>query len=98
MKIYRQHKCERRHRTYTTFAECAWKKRGIPVHVSGDGPYASVSRCNDDYSLPSYRQIITVYLYDTAEEATAAKKLIDETMCGGLCRRNHEVVQLELPT
>lgn len=97
MKTYRGHKCERRHRTFRTFAECAWRKRGIPVRVLGEGEYASVSLCNDTYSIPSFRRMVSVYLYESAADALQAKDLIDKTGCGGLCRRRHEVVRLELP-
>jgi hypothetical protein len=96
MKTYRQHKCEKKHRSYRTFAECAWKQKGIPVDASGDGPYASVSTCARDYGLPSYRRITTVHLYETAEDAEKAKKLIDDTACGGNCKKQHEVVRIQL--
>lgn len=95
MKTYRKHKCEKNHRTYRTFAECAWGQKGIPVDAIGDGPFASVSTCARDYSLPSYRRITTVYLFATAEEAARAKALIDATACGGNCRKQHEVVRIE---
>jgi hypothetical protein len=95
VKVYRQHQCGKRHRTYTAFAKCAWKKKGILLQVFGEGEYASVSRCCDSYNIPSYRRTITVYLYESAEAAQQAKALIDSTACGGLCRKLHEVVRVE---
>jgi hypothetical protein len=98
VKTYRQHHCDTRHRTYKTFAKCAWKKRGITVQVVGEGAYASVSRCTELYSLPSYRRVISVHLCTSEAGAQEAKAFIDSIGCGGFCRKQHEVVRLELPT
>ena len=52
--------------------------------ISGDGPWASVSWCN----------VLTVMLFNTSEEAEAAKNNIDSNQCGHLCfgAKAHEVV------
>lgn len=82
MKTYRRHNCTRTHRTYTTLAKCIWP-RALWIH--GNGPYASVARCGRG---------TTVALYPNAQDAHDAKALIDNTGCGGLCQRRHEVIHL----
>ncbi|MEV5301300.1 hypothetical protein [Amycolatopsis methanolica] len=98
MKTYRQHNCARQHRTFATFAKCAFQQKGIPVQAIGEGEYATVSTCNRTYSIPSYRRTTSVHMFATAEEAERAKAIIDSSGCGGLCRRQHEVVRLSLTT
>lgn len=82
MKTYRRHNCTRTHRTWTTFAKCTWP-RALWIH--GDGPYASVARCGRG---------TTIQLCQTAADAREMKQLIDNTGCGGLCQRRHEVIRL----
>lgn len=85
MKTYRHHNCTRTHRTWTTLAKCIWP-RAIWIH--GNGPYASVARCGRG---------TTVLLAERLEDAQEAKELVDDTGCGGLCQRRHEVIQLLKP-
>lgn len=83
MKTYRRHRCERTHRTTRTFARCLWPR----AHwILGDGQYASVSYCRG----------VTTVLHATAEQAEAAKRVIDATACGGACSRRHDVIRLDL--
>ena len=83
MKTYRRHNCERQHRTYKKFAECAFPRA---AWVLGEGPYAIVAWCGTP----------TVTLWPTAEEALNAMATgIDKTGCGHLCSRKHEVILLE---
>jgi hypothetical protein len=85
MKTYRRHNCTRTHRTYTTHAKCIWP-RALWIH--GNGPYASVARCGRG---------TTIQLSQNTEDATAAKELIDNHGCGGLCQRRHELIELRRP-
>ena len=91
MKTYRRHRCERNHRAYYTAAKCIWRK----AHwITGDGPYACLSWC------PSgpWPVSLTVTLWQTEEQARAAKKLIDDEACSGRCVNNHELVRLVPPS
>jgi hypothetical protein len=82
MKTYRRHNCERRHRTWSTFAQCIWPRA---VWIAGDGPYACVAYCRQT----------TVMLHRTAVAAAEAKRTIDSDACGGRCWNNHEIIRLE---
>jgi hypothetical protein len=84
MKTYRRHNCSRRHRTYRTLANCIWPRA---AWVQGDGAYASLAHCH----------VLTVWLYDTLEEAEHAKWFIDWHGCGGKCSNHHEIVCLVAP-
>jgi hypothetical protein len=55
------------------------------IWIIGRGEYASVSHCHPG---------ATVMLFETRMEAEIAKTTIDDTSCGGSCRRNHEIVYL----
>jgi hypothetical protein len=55
------------------------------IWIIGAGEYASVSRCPPDP---------TVMLFETRMEAEIAKAVIDDSACGGRCRRDHEIVFL----
>ncbi|MET7639348.1 hypothetical protein [Streptomyces sp. NPDC005438] len=92
-KRYRQHHCTRAHRTYNALAKCMWPRA---VWVCGEGPYATVSRCPSG----GRRNALTVALWSTHEAALSAKKIIDDSMCGGSCwgARGHEIVQLINPS
>jgi hypothetical protein len=70
--------CRRRHRTWRVMALC--KYRGA-MWISGEGPWASVSRCPSGLQ----RRAITVQLYATRQAAGRAKALIDRMACGGGC-------------
>jgi hypothetical protein len=83
-KIYRQHNCTSRHRTYRKTAECIWRRA---EWITGEGPYACLAHC----------RVLTVQLYKSAEAAEAAKVTIDDTACGGMCRGEHEIIEIVLP-
>lgn len=88
VKIYSQHNCARKHRSYMTLAKCVWPKA---VWVAGeDGPYATVSRCPSSGNPVG----LTVELHASRDAAVAALQLIDETACGGSCRGLHELIEL----
>ncbi|MFD0225168.1 hypothetical protein ACWGPD_11150 [Streptomyces hirsutus] len=93
LKVYRRHHCERRHRTYETFARCVWKN-AIWVRAFDQGthlPYALVSDCRKPYLYGDQR---TVSLWASQESAELQKVWIDRTGCGGGCYRDHEVIRL----
>lgn len=81
MKVYRKHNCTSQHRTWRTHAKCVWPKA---YWVHGEGPFASVAWC----------RVLTIQLYESAGEAQQAKEIIDKTGCGGVCHRQHELVEL----
>lgn len=83
MKTYRQHKCTANHRSYLTFAKCAF--RSWATWVKGEGPYALLAHCNQ----------LTVTLWSTLDEAQSSKDFIDATGCGHACQRRHEIVYLD---
>lgn len=93
MKTYRQHNCTKCHRTYRTFAQCSFRQDGH--WVVGEGQYASMSWCTKN-EPESYRRGISVHLFNELEQALEAKRLIDETACGGRCRKQHEIIRLDL--
>jgi len=82
VKTYRRHNCTKNHRTTRTLAECMFRRA---AWISGTGDYACLAWCD----------VLTVQLYATAEEATAAKHRIDSTACGSRCTKRHEVARLE---
>jgi hypothetical protein len=63
---------------------CVWPRS---EWVTGEGPYAVLAHC----------RVLTVMLHGSAAAAEASKKSIDETACGGMCFKRHEIVQLVLP-
>ena len=67
----------------------AAKRRWPAAHISGDGPHGSLSLCPSGGT-----KYDTLYLYQTRKEAEAAKRLIDNTGCGGSCQGNHHLVEL----
>jgi len=82
--------CYRRHRSWRTRAQCALRPT---LWVTGNPPltgpcFASVSDCRGQ----RYR---TVVLCPTREQAEKAKRLIDNTGCGGGCWRRHRVVEID---
>lgn len=91
MKIYRRHRCERRHHSYAAMAKCIWKKA---AWVKGDGKYASVSYCTKNRSGWMWAEA-TVMLFTSLGEAETAKDWIDHGGCGGACTRRHELIELE---
>ena len=95
MKTYRQHNCTKRHRTYNAFARCAFQQK--QEWVVGEGEYASMSWCTKS-EPDSYRRGISVHMFRQLTDAYDAKKQIDDTACGGRCKKQHEVMRLELPT
>lgn len=84
LKLYRRHRCDTRHRSFNKLARCIWPRAGW---ISGEGRYALLAHC----------RVLTVTLWDDPAEAERQKRFIDETACGGLCRRSHEIVELVDP-
>jgi hypothetical protein len=62
----------------------AWRLWPKAAWVGGNGPWATLAWC----------RVLTVELHETEEDARRALKMIDDTACGGLCRRKHELVRL----
>lgn len=83
-KIYRQHRCDRKHRKYNAMAKCIWPRA---EWIVGEGPFASVAYC----------RVTTVELFADEDRAAAAKRMIDSTGCGGMCSKRHEIIELALP-
>jgi hypothetical protein len=81
-KIYRRHGCSSRHRTWNKVAECIWPRS---VWVTGEGRYAVLAWCRS----------LTVTLWESPAEAENAKQFIDKLACGGMCSRDHEIVELD---
>lgn len=84
MKTYRNHNCNRSHKTTRTFLKCA-----IPNNawVAGQGDIAVISWC----------RVPTVTLWTDIEDALRSKAMIDDTACGGRCIRHHDLVKVVLP-
>lgn len=81
VKTYQHCYCDKTHRSYATKAKCLWKRA---YWITGDGPYAVLAWC----------RVLTVTLHNTADDAQAAKRWIDETACGGRCHRSHEIIRI----
>ena len=92
MKVYRQHYCERNHRTMAAVAKCLWPRA---VWVHGEGEYACLAWCG---SGPRPGPALTVELFTTAAAAEGAKAAIDHGGCGGRCEgeRRHELVHMDI--
>lgn len=84
MKTYRQHYCDRKHRTYSTLAKCLWKRA---CWIDGNGEYALLAHC----------RVLTVSLWTNLADAEASKRMIDGSACGGQCYRRHEIIKITLP-
>jgi hypothetical protein len=89
--IYRKHKCERTHRTYKAWVNCAYRK-GL-CWIAGEGKFASFSFCGLGAGRPYGT---TVQLYQNLQDALNAKRVIDSSMCGTWCHGRHRVAQISL--
>ena len=69
---------------YIGLAERRWR---YAAWICGSGRYALLAACRE----------LTACLYETREEAEAAKARIDETGCGGNCWHGsgHKIIDLE---
>lgn len=74
---------------YAEKARRRWPRAGWIV---GHGRYASVATCPHG---PHPEPITTVMLFESFDEAAHAKREIDWGGCGGRCRGNHRVVDLD---
>ena len=81
MKTYRNHRCERNHRSNQTFLNCAFPKA---AWITGQGDYALIAWC----------RVTTITLWTTLEDAEKQKAWIDELACGGRCTRRHEIIRI----
>lgn len=78
----RQHRCTRNHRTYKTWAACAWLK-GLDGRVEGEGPFAAFLPCNN---------YLLIGLFDNLEQA----RLKASWSCGGFCDKSrHRLIKIE---
>lgn len=84
LKKYSQHNCNSKHRTVKTFLKCAIPKVNF---LHGRGHIAVIAWC----------RVPTVSLWTHAHDAAEAKRMIDDSACGGLCRRRHDIVEVILP-
>jgi hypothetical protein len=81
--------CGKRHRTWHAVARCRWR-RGLTWCQGDPAPdapcWAVVSRC------PHYRgPCTTVSLWPTMAQAESVKLELDETGCGAICWRLHDI-------
>lgn len=83
---YREHRCQRVHRTHRAMAHCIWPNAVID---NGEGPFALVWWLN---------QWPTITLCDTADDALDALSWGERTYSPQRTLRHHKVVRLELPT
>lgn len=89
-KLYRRHKCERKHRTWNVAAKCIWPRASW---ITGEGKYALIAYC---HSGPTTADTWTITLWSDPAEAEKAKAEIDRSGCGGGCvfAAGHEIVEL----
>ncbi|MDU8998197.1 hypothetical protein [Streptomyces mirabilis] len=80
VRVYRKHRCEAVHSSWSEFAACVWPA----AEVAGDGPYAAVSCAAR-----------TVTLYGVLAVALARKRAHDRDGCGPDCARRHQVIALD---
>lgn len=78
------HGCGRTHRGYQSLAECCWPGA---AYVTGDGPFAVVSRCG----------LLEVSLHASREEARRRHARLEQHGCGRCCEGRHEVAELVQP-
>ena len=71
-------------RRWLTEARRRWGKEA--ECISGDGRFALLALC----------RVLTVTLWPTKAEAEKQKEVIDRTQCGGLCLRDHEIIDLSI--
>lgn len=69
-----------------SFVSTARKLWPHAIWIIGNGQFASVSRCHPG---------ATVMLFESLAEAAIAKRCIDDTACGGGCRRDHILFDLK---
>ncbi len=69
-------------KTWRKEARKRWGKQA--EWITGEGQFALLAWC----------RVLTVTLWKTRDEAEEQKKFIDETGCGGLCTRKHEIIDL----
>jgi hypothetical protein len=75
---------------YQAVAERLWPKH---AWITGDGPYATISLC-DNYDPPPDYPTTTVMLHATEQDARKALEAIDRRACGGGCTRDHWLLAL----
>ncbi|OAV63122.1 hypothetical protein [Enteractinococcus helveticum] len=83
MKIYRKHYCLKQHKTARTFLKCAIPRN---AWISGTGNIAVIAWC----------RVPTITLWGNEVDAYRAKKMIDDSACGGNCNRRHDIVKVEI--
>ncbi|SDQ52973.1 hypothetical protein [Leucobacter chromiiresistens] len=83
MKRYRNHRCERRHKTEQTFLRCAFPTL---AWVEGSGQYAVIAWCRTP----------TITLWSSATLAQAALTELNALRCGGRCTQRHELVHIHI--
>jgi len=70
---------------YRKLAQRKWGRRA--EWITGKGPFAVLAHC----------RVLTVTLWTSLEKAQAAKKGIDDCACGGMCHKDHEIINLSSP-
>lgn len=71
-------------KSWTDEAERRWGKKA--AWIQGDGQFALLAWC----------RVLTVTLWVTRAEAEEQKKFIDEYACGGLCKGDHEIIDMSV--
>lgn len=94
LKVYREHECDRVHRSFLSFARCAMSwAHPVTQGEPGETPYALITRCQPRTLYVPPR----VSLWTTQQMA----ELQSTALCGGGCKyatqgRFHEVIRLEM--
>ena len=83
VKVYRDHHCNRRHRTWTALAHCMFQRA---AWIAGDGPFAVIAWCG----------VSSVTLHPDVGTAERSLATVDATGCGRRCVRHHDLVRLDL--
>jgi len=82
VNVYRDHHCNRQHRTWTALAHCMFPHA---AWIAGDGPFAVIVGCG----------VTSVTLHADVETAEHVLETVDATGCGGRCVRHHDLVRLD---
>lgn len=83
MKVYRNHRCGRKHKSEAAFLRCAFPTLSWVV---GDGNYAVIAWCRTP----------TVTLWLKTDLAQAALTELNALACGGRCVGRHDLVRIEI--
>ena len=83
MRTYLRHYCTRSHRNWRSVAKCLWP-RAAWIDTAG---LATLGACAHQpvYAVMASCRALTVSLHHQPGSAEQAKRLIDDSGCGGAC-------------